>query len=245
MQARSKLMSISFCAALMLSGCQEGAMSGSTAINASAPASSSIVSRGKNKQEIALERQVQDLNQVTRNIIVSNTIQGAVAGAVAGCILAELTNRRCVEGAVAGGILGGVAGNQIGQKAAKANQDLVKADETLAKLRGVQKKLGAVEVNLRQVLKSQNSEIASLRRQVSAGQVSKSAASGRIAAINSNRSAVISGLQKSEQNVAKERVELVSLEKRSGQKLGSTKKAVSSTEARIKNLRSTVRLASN
>jgi chromosome segregation ATPase len=159
--------------------------------------------------------------------------------------LARLNGRDCRDGAIAGGLLGGLAGNQIGQAAAEAKRDLVKADETLAKLRGVQQKLSGIETSLQAVLRRQNSEISSLRRQLAAGQVTQSAVNSRIGSINSNRAAVINGLQAGETNIAREKAELVSLERESGQNLRTTKRAVDSTQARIRSLRNTVRIVSN
>ncbi|MEM7671231.1 MAG: hypothetical protein AAF317_19265 [Pseudomonadota bacterium] len=189
-----------------------------------------------------MEREVRDLNQITRNIIVSNTIQGAVAGAVAVCVIVELASGACGEGAISGALTGGLFGNAVGRQAAQKKRELVAADQTLEKLRGVQAQLTGVEQNLRAVLNRQNSEIASLRRQVSAGQVSASAARSRINAINDNRANVIRGLDASRENVSEEQAKLVRLEQESGENLRSTRRAVSSTSNRIQALRNTVRL---
>lgn len=233
--------------ALLLSGCVEGttAGAGGGSVAASASASSASVTRGKTAEERQLEAEVRDLNQITRNIIVSNTVQGAIVGALGGCILAELTNGNCGRGAVAGGLLGGLAGNTVGRQAAQKKRELVAADETIAKLRGVEARLSGVQASLRAVTRRQNSEIASLRRQVAAGQVSASAAKRRISAINANRTAVIRGLDASRQNVAKEEAQLVRLEQQSGERYTSTKRQVRQTSNRIQSLRNSVALIPN
>lgn len=236
-------------ALISLSGCVEstgssGGASGGTA-QATASAPSVSVSRGKTAEERKLEREVQNLNQITRDIIVSNTVQGVVVGALAGCALSRLAGKDCADGAVAGGIAGGIYGNQVGRQAAQKKRELVAADQTLAKPRGIRQKLSGVESNLMAVLRKQDSEIASLRRQVSAGQVSASAAKSRISSINDNRRTVSNGLAKSEANVASEKAKLVNLERGSGENYATTKAAVDSTSSRIRSLRNTVKLVSS
>lgn len=233
------------CSVLALAGCVEG-VPGASPSGASTGSSATqvAVARGKTAEERALEKEVRSLNEVTRNIVVSNTIQGALAGAAAGCLLARVTNRDCADGAIAGGLLGGVAGNQVGRAAAQKKRELVSADQTLAKLQGVSQRLASVEGNLRSVVARQNSEIASLRRQVSAGQVSSRAAQSRINAINSNRRAVINGLDASRANVDKEQQNLIRVEQESGQSQARLKRAVGGTSNRIQRLRNSVSLVS-
>lgn len=236
------------CLLIALAGCEttgtNGGSGSSSARSVSMPASASI-QRGKTAEERKLEREVKNLNQITRDIVISNTVQGAVVGAVAGCALAELTGRKCANGAVVGGVAGGLFGNNVGRKAAADKRQMVQLDQTIAKLRGIQEKLSGVESNLRAVLRRQNSEIASLRRQVSAGQVSASAAKSRISSINDNRRTISSGLAVSENNLAKERATLVSASKQSGQNVNAATRAVSSTQSRVRSLRNTVQLVSN
>lgn len=233
-------------AAMGVAGCVEGTpgaqQNGSPALRSAAPAAA--VARGKTAEERKLERDVRNLNQITRDIVISNTIQGAVAGAIAGCVLANLTDRDCKDGAIAGGIAGGIFGNQVGRQAAQAKREMVQLDATLAKLRGVSERLSRVETDLRAVVNRQNSEIASLRRQVNAGQVSASAAQARIAAINSNRQAVRDGLQSSRANVDREGAKLASLEHESAAGRTEVRRAVSNTSNRIARLRNSVRLVS-
>jgi len=236
-------------AVVTLSACQDttnpGSVSASSAPNQVQTVATASVQRGKTAEEKKLEQEVLSLNQVTRDIVVNNTIQGALAGAAVGCVLAHLNNGSCGRGAVAGGLFGGVAGNQVGQQAAEAKRDLVQADQTIAKLKNVNARLGSVEEQLRAVVSRQNSEISSLRRQLAAGQVSKSSYDARISAINNNRQTVIAGLAKSENNVAEERALLVSAEKETGQQLSSTRAAVDSTRSRISSLRRSIQLISS
>ncbi|WP_342070363.1 hypothetical protein [Yoonia algicola] len=247
MRIRKTFVATTACVAFFLSGCDEAAMNsmGASTNGASSASSSATVARGKTAEERALEREVASLNRQTRDIIVSNTVQGALAGAAVGCVMARMMGEDCVDGALAGGVLGGVAGNQVGQQAAQANADLVRADETLAKLQGIQQKLGGIETNLSAVLSRQNSEVASLRRQLAAGQVSEQAVASRISAINNNRATMANSLQESEMNMVNERAELVSLEQEGGQRFTTTKNAVDSTRSRIRSLRNTVSLVSN
>ena len=202
----------------------------------------------KTAQERKLEQEVRSLNQQTRSIITKNTIQGAAVGALAGCGVALIfggDGSDCARGAVAGGVVGGVAGNQVGRKAAKVNQELVKQRETIAKLSGINKRLGGIEANLRSVVRSQNAEIASLRRQVAAKQISPSQFNARVNAIKSNRQNIRNGLVKAENNVSKSQAELVKLERQGGKPLTQTKRAASSTKNRLTRLRKSVRLVSS
>ncbi|MEM7472690.1 MAG: hypothetical protein AAF340_15175 [Pseudomonadota bacterium] len=202
----------------------------------------------KTAQERKLEQDVRSLNQQTQSIITKNTLQGAAVGALAGCGVALLfggDGGDCARGAVAGGVVGGVAGNQVGKKAAKVNQELVKQRETIAKLSGINKRLGGIEANLRSVVRSQNAEISSLRRQVNAKQISASQYNARVKAIQSNRKNVRDGLVKAENNVTKSQVELAKLEKQGGKPLTQTKRAASSTKSRLTRLRKSVRLVSS
>ncbi|MEM6594127.1 MAG: hypothetical protein AAF672_05005 [Pseudomonadota bacterium] len=202
----------------------------------------------KTAQERKLEQDIRSLNQQTRDIITKNTIQGAAAGAALGCGVALIfggNSNDCVRGAVAGGVVGGVAGNQVGRKAAKVNQELVKQRETIAKLSGINKRLGGIEANLRSVVRSQNAEIASLRRQVNAKQISPSQFNARVNAIKSNRQNIRNGLVKAENNVSQSQAELVKLERQGGKPLTQTKRAASSTKSRLTRLRKSVRLVSS
>lgn len=249
MKIRAVLLGAASAALVSLAGCVEtsgtAGNGGATATNTASRTASASITRGKTDEERALERDVRNLNQITRDIVVANTVQGAIVGALAGCALAELTGRKCAQGAVVGGVAGGVYGNNVGRQAAQAKRTMVELDQTIAKLRNVQQQLTGVETSLRAVLRKQNSEIASLRRQVSAGQLSAAAVRARISSINANRRAVSEGLQASENNVAEERATLVSLERDSGQNLSTAKNAVSSTQSRIRSLRNTVQLVSN
>ncbi|MHA6325220.1 hypothetical protein [Roseivivax sp. CAU 1753] len=199
---------------------------------------------GKTSAEIELEKEVQDLDQVTRTIIASNTVQGGLAGALGGCVISGLTNGDCGSGALRGGMLGGIRGNQVGQQAAQVKRDLVQADQTIANLKEINRKLSGVEANLRMVIDRQDSEIASLKRQLGAGQVSAQSVNARVSAINDNRTAVIDGLLASERNVSEERARLVAVETQSGQSLSQAKNAVGSTQNRIASMRKSIAMAS-
>lgn len=241
---KSKLLLASLACALTLS-------SACTTETASHPTSSAPTQRsslsmsGKNAQEVALEREVKTLSQQTRDIVVRNAVEGAMAGAVAGCALVLLMGGNgddCARGAIVGAAAGGATGYAVGQQAAQKNQELVKRNEVLAKLKGINASLGSVQSNLRLVLATQNSELASLRRQVNAKQISQSQYNSRLRAISSNRAAVSNGLLAAEKNVRNERLELVSLEKEGGRSLSTLRSAASSTERRLASLRGTVAL---
>lgn len=225
--------------ALVLSACTEASMSGSGY-------SSSASVAGKTAAERDLEAQVRDLNKVTQNIVVSNTVQGAVVGAIAGCGLVLLlggNGNDCAKGAVAGGVVGGVAGNQVGQTAAQKKRELVQRDQVLANLKGVSAKLDGVEGKLHAVLKSQDAELASLRRQVKANQVSQSAYNQRLNAINANRKAVDAGLATSETNIVKTREEIKTAKAQGQSDLGTVDAAAASTQQRLARNRKLIALA--
>lgn len=220
--------------AFVLSGCVEntGAVS----------ALSGGVSKGKTSAEISLEKEARSLSQISRNIVTKHTLQGAAAGAAAGCLAAALMGKDCVKGAVVGGIAGGVGGHAYGKKGAKANVTRVNQRELITKLSGVNKKLNSIEIGLRRVVASQNSEVASLRRRLASNQVSQSQYSSRIRAINSNRSAVRSGLLRAENNVAKSHKSLISLAKQDKQTYSTGKRAFSSTQNRFARTRKSISL---
>lgn len=245
---RNSLFVMALCSASVLAGCDEAAQLGiPTGAFTNSGSSSSVrsVSAGKTSEERALEKEVANLNRTTRNIVVKNILEGAAVGAAAGCVTAAVTDNSCGQGALIGGGLGAIFGASVGNKAANAKREIVQADQTIAKLKGIDSRLGGVEANLKAVLRSQNSEISSLRRQLAAGQATKSSVDARISAINNNRQTISARLQDSEKNLATEKAELVAAEKANGQKLSTTKRAVDSTSRRLRNLRGSVKQVSS
>lgn len=233
------LLATSLSISLLAAGCTE-----TSGAIASAPATSVSVS-GKNAQEIALEKEVNALQKQTRDIVARNTVEGAIVGAAAGCAIGLLLGGDgddCLAGAAVGAVAGGVGGNAVGRAAAEKNKELVKQDQILANLKGINASLGSVNSRLSAVLAAQNSEVASLKRQLDGEQISNSVYESRVRAINSNRSAVIKGLGAAEQDVAKSRSELVGISKESGQSYPALQTAAKSTETRLKTLRSSVNL---
>lgn len=199
---------------------------------------------GKTAAERQLEQQAKSLNQVSRDIIVKNTVEGAIIGAAAGCGAALLFggNRQdCVRGAVVGGVVGGVGGNAVGRKAAAKNEEIVKTAEVVKNLSQVSRRLNGVEANLRTVLRSQDAEIRSLKRQVASGQVSDRQYRARVNAINSNRKVVSNELLKSEQNIVKASAEIASARRQGQGGLGTAAKAASSNKSRLARVRSGIK----
>ena len=224
-----------FLTGLALAGCT-GTTGGDGASSSSGGAVATAVSAQKTDAERKLEAEAKSLNQQTTDIIVRNTVEGAVVGALAGCGIALLMGgdgNDCARGAVVGGVAGGVTGNQVGRAAAAKNVELVKRDQVLANLRGVSTRLNSVESNLRSVVRAQNAEIASLNRQLAAGQVTKSSYNARVNAINSNRRTVDSALAASERNIVKTRNELRSARQQGQQGLGPVDSAAASTQDRL------------
>lgn len=236
---KSPILAATVALALVTSGCTD------TTGGTSAGAVSSVSVSGKNANEVALEREVMSLQQQTKNIIVRNTVEGAVMGALAGCALAVMMGgdeRDCARGAAVGGIAGGVGGNAVGRAAAEKNEELVKQDAILANLKGINSKLGSVQSRLSAVLAAQKAEIASLKRQLDAKQISKSSYDARIRSINSNRTAVANGLQAAEAGVARSRTDLAAVEKEGGRPMPALQTAAKSTESRLKSLRGSIDL---
>lgn len=221
---------------LGLTACTEATTSATGGALTKPAAALSVPSSQKTEVERKLEAEAKSLNQVTNNIIVRNTVEGAVMGALAGCGLVLILGGDgddCAAGAVAGGVAGGIAGNQVGRAAAAKNVELVKRDQVLANLRGVSSKMNSVESNLRAVVKSQNAEISSLSRQLSAGQITKSSYNARVNAINSNRKTIDSALAVSERNIVKTRNEIKSASQQGQQGLGAVDSAAASTQDRL------------
>ena len=182
------------CFVAWLSGCAEAGLD-----------TGAFVSRAnKTDAEIKLEDSARQLSLTSRNIVLRNTFEGAAIGAAIGCLGGLLTGGDagdCAAGAAVGGVVGGVAGNQVGQQAAAANTELVDRDQTIQKLRGVSKQLTVVEADLGRVLRAQNAELRSLRKQLEEQKVTQSQYDARVRAINSNRSAVSNALLRSESRV--------------------------------------------
>lgn len=221
---------------LVLTGCVEGGPSVPSMGGSSA---------GKTEAERALEQQARSLNEVSRSIIARNTMQGALVGAAAGCGIALLmggSGSDCAAGAVAGGVVGGVGGNMVGRQAAAANREIVQTREVVNNLAQVSSRLNGVEGNLRRVLASQNAEIRSLQRQVASNQISQSDYRSRVRAINSNRSTVISELQRSEANVVKASQDLQSAQRQGQRGLAPALQAANSNRSRIARTRSSISL---
>jgi hypothetical protein len=221
--------------AATLSGCAE--QSGTMGLGGS--------SAGKTAEELQLEQQVNSLTEVSRDIVTANTVQGAVFGAAAGCGVALIfggDTKDCLIGSAAGGVVGGVAGNQVGQRAAAANVEMVRQDQIIGNLQGVNAKLDTVAANLRSVIASQNAEMSSLQGQLASQQISPASYDARIAAIASNRRTVAQGLQASQSNMTESYDELVSLEQQSGQNLAVPRSVVVSTRDRLASLQQSVAL---
>lgn len=227
-------------AAISLGGCVENGAGGMSTASFSS-------SGQKTAAERQLEAEVRSLDQVTRNIVVRNTVQGAMVGAALGCGLALAFGGRsedCAKGALAGGVAGGVYGNQVGKRAAAVKVELVKRDRIIANLKGVNAKLNGIEANVRSVVRAQDVELRSLRRQVKAGQISKSAYEARLQAINSNRATVSNGLLKAQKNVVNTRSEIATARRKGQPGLATVDAAAASTEARLARNRKLLALAS-
>lgn len=218
------------CFIVALSACNDQALSVSMAQEESS----------QNKElaaaENALVAEAKSLTQQSKDIVARNTMQGAAMGAAAGCVLELLMGGDtddCVRSAAAGAVAGGVVGYGAGQEAANANKKLVEQKEVIAKLSGINQKLGGVETRLRSVVSQQNAELASLRRQVSAGQISKSVYDARARGVNSNRQAVQAALQETSGQVDGAYKNLVTLEEDGAGNLSRSKAAASSTKNRL------------
>lgn len=201
-------------------------------------------SAGKTAAERKLEADAKSLNQVSKKIIVNNTVQGALVGAAAGCGIALILGGNgsdCAAGAAAGGLIGGIGGNQVGQKAAQKNKEIVQTAAVVGNLAAVSKRLNTVEAELRSVLRSQDAEIRSLRRQVQAGQVSQSAYNARVRAIKSNRAVVNNELVKSERSVQEASNQLASAQKQGQPGLTKARQAAASNQRRLERTRSLIK----
>lgn len=230
---------------LIAAGCTETTTSGGTTSTKPRTAATASFSAKKTDAERRLEAEVKSLDQITKDIVTRNTIEGAIAGAAAGCALGILlggNSRDCARGAVAGGVAGGIAGNQIGRQAAAMNVELVQRDKVLAELTGVSQRLNSVEANLRSVLRSQDAEIASLRRQVAANQISKSSYDARVSAINANRRAVDAGLAKAENNMVSTQQEIRVAQQKGQSNLTPVANATASTKNRLARNRGLIKL---
>lgn len=229
------------CAILVVSACTEDTMG----LPMMAGGSS------KNPELAAAEKtlvtEAKSLAQQSKDIVRRNTIQGAAIGAAAGCGLMLLmggNEKDCLAGAAAGGLVGGGVGYDAGKKAASANKKLVEQKEVIAKLSGINKKLGSVESRLRSVVRQQNAELASLRRQVAAGQLKESEYKSRAQGINANRKAVQASLQKASLQVDGAVNNLSKLEKDGAGNLSRSKQAARSTKSRLQRTMQSIELVS-
>lgn len=205
----------------------------------------------QNKELAAAEKtlvaEAKSLSQQSKDIVTRNTVQAAAIGAAAGCGLMLLMGgdaNDCMQGAAMGAVAGGAVGYGAGKEAAKANTKLVEQKEVIAKLSGINKKLGSVETRLRSVVRQQDAELASLRRQMSAGQISESAYKARARGVNTNRKAVQSALQKTSGQVDGAYKNLVALEKDGAGDLSRSKVAANSTKSRLNRTMQSIALVS-
>lgn len=229
-----------------LSACNETTMTGGAGLSAKPVSTSFSVVSQKTAAEKKLEDDVKSLNKVTSNIIARNTVEGALAGAAIGCGLMLLMGGDaddCARAAVVGGVAGGAYGNQVGKKTAAKNVELVKRDQMLANLKGVSTKLNGIEGELRSVLKSQDAELRSLKRQLATNQISQSAYNARLNAINSNRKAVDAGLAQSEKNMIKAQNEIKVAQQKGQKSLSGLSQATISTKNRLARNRKLISLA--
>ncbi|WP_391480708.1 hypothetical protein [Nereida sp. NH-UV-3] len=194
----------------------------------------------KNKELSASEgrllAEAKSLSRQSRDIVARNAIEGAVIGAAAGCALSLLLGGDaddCKDGAIVGGVAGGAVGYGAGKEAAQANKKLVEQKQVIAKISGINQKLGSIESRLRSVVRQQNAELSSLRRQVSAGQISESIYKARARGVNSNRRAVRAALQNTSGQVNGAYKNLVALEKDGAGNLSRSKAAATSTRNRL------------
>ncbi len=232
---RSVTISLVASISMLLTACTDEAIQSAT--------SSSVA--GKTQQEKQLEKQVKSLDQVSKDIIVNNTVQGALAGAVALCGVALLLGGDggdCATAAAAGAVVGGIGGNQVGRQAAAKNVEIVNSKQVLANLSNVSKQLNSVEANLRSVLRSQDAELKSLRRQVDGGQLSESAYNKRVKAIKSNRQVVSNELARSEKNMDGTITELRAASQKGQPGLGGATNAAVSNKNRLARTRASIKL---
>ena len=229
------------CLFVVLSACSEQSMSVSNAQGYASQNKELATSESK------LLAETKSLNRQSKDIVARNVVEGAVMGAAAGCALSLLLGGDaddCAEGAAMGAVAGGAVGYGAGKEAANANKKLVEQKEVIAKLSGINQKLGSIETRLRSVVRQQNAELASLRRQVSAGQISESAYKARVLGVNSNRRAVQEALQKTSARVDGAYKNLVALEKDGAGNLARSKAAATSTKNRLNRTAQSIRLVS-
>lgn len=218
------------CFIVALSACNDQSM------NVSMSQSQSSQNKELAAAEKALITEANSLTRQSKDIVVRNAIEGAMVGAAAGCAFALILGGDaddCADNAAVGAIAGGAIGYGAGQEAAKANRKLVDQKAVISKLSGINQKLGGVETRLRSVIRQQNAELASLRRQVSAGQISESAYKARVRGVNSNRQSVKAALRKTSGQVDGAYNNLVALEKDGAGKLSRSKAAANSTKKRL------------
>jgi hypothetical protein len=168
-----------------------------------APISSTMNSAGaysQTDQEMALADQAQALARLTRDMVRRSTTNGVALGAVTGCGLALISasaKAKCMQGAVAGGLIGGVAGYAHGQAQVQKRVELVDASKLLASVRSTKDQLEVVKGGVASVIARQDAELAQMKAQLAAGQISQAQYNARIDAISASRAELAAALTQS------------------------------------------------
>lgn len=150
----------------------------------------------------------QSLARQTRDIITRNALQGAAAGAgIAGLgtLLAGGSGGDAARNAAIGAVIGGAGGAAVGSAAAEKNTQIRNREATLADLQQTNQEITAARASVQRAISEQNREIAGLRRQLQAGEISQSAYTSRVNSINRTRGQIRSNLSQASDNLASDR----------------------------------------
>lgn len=148
-------------------------------------------------QEHEMHMQAQALDEMTRDMMVKATTQGAVLGAVAGCGLAAMTGagkNKCLGGALVGGAVGGAIGHAQGKKQVKERVELVSLSRVMPSIKASKDQMALVEKGIPDMLAAQEKEISTLQRDRDAGRISEETFETRVGEIRENRRALAQSL---------------------------------------------------
>lgn len=141
-------------------------------------------------QSAELIEQAATLDRMMADIVRNSTAKGAMIGAAVGCgvaLVASSNAASCVTRAAAGGLVGAVAGNKAGNRDGVRRVEIVSVNALSRNIRRTNDQMDDIHISLRDTLARQEIELADLRNQRDAGQVSAAAYNAHVATIKRDR----------------------------------------------------------
>ncbi|MCF2870200.1 hypothetical protein L0664_03900 [Octadecabacter sp. G9-8] len=121
--------------------------------------------------------QVAALNDASKQLVQTSTVNGAMIGAALGCgltVLSASNARNCLTGAVVGGAGGAVIGNRVGQRNVERRVELVSPNAVVRDLELATNQFDNIQTDLPQFIARQEAELNTLTMQLVRGEIDQS-----------------------------------------------------------------------